>query len=566
MSGEQRSGVLQNRFPTQTPRPPVRSSAYRGLVRHATLTIGDLLDYFRPGAADELPRWPPDAFALALSILRDADAYAMVVSKWPPGRSSPEAGREWASEMRGLGLQWRRMAGAGGAVPERVGDWWQAIVTARAMPIQDVREHGKLWSTLLELVATADEASIRAGIRISDREQWQDAFAASAFDLLVKRQTLSRSIDPSRAVIFPKVHTPQRGITARSLSHHLALHEPRDVVPRWFPFPYGWGTSPSLNVLVLPWPQEVAPSDFRQTEGLLLNMPKTGHGPRSAYGFFTYDRGTAPVTLACVRSALRKAERLVGRIDAIVFPELSLRTGQCEALCRALKVIVIGGEGAAAKDRRSGSNHAVVSMPLRDIRSRQVGTTFRQPKHHRWCMDAQQIQNYGLGAQLDPRREWWEHIAIERRTLHFFEVSEWLNFCVLICEDLARQDPVSELIRAVGPNLVVALLMDGPQLEHRWAAKYATVLAEDPGCSVLTVTSLGMARLSRPPKKPVSHAVALWKDPISGAVEIDISNRDEGAVLCLTREPTRERTADGREDRWASDYIRLNGVHFVPRG
>ena len=99
-------------------------------------------------------------------------------------------------------------------------------------------------------------------------------------------------------------------------------------------------------------------------------------------------------------------------------------------------------------------------------------------------------------------------------------MSEWLNFCVLICEDLARQDPVSELIRAVGPNLVVALLMDGPQLEHRWAAKYATVLAEDPGSSVLTVTSLGMARLSRPPKKPVSRAVALWKDPVSGAVEV----------------------------------------------
>lgn len=417
---------------------------------------------------------------------------------------------------------------------------------------------------LLELVAAADEASVRAGIRTSDRDR-KDAFAAQAFDRLITRQTLGVTIHPSRAVIFPKVHTPQRGITARSLSHHLALHEPRDVIPRWYTLPYGWGASSSLNLLVLPWPEITIPSDFRTTDGLLLNMPETGHGPRSAYGFFTYDPAKTPVALAAVKAAKQAAEERVGRVDAIVFPELALKMNQCKALCRALDVIVIGGEGAPARERASGSNHAVVSMPLRDIPHR-VAATYRQPKHHRWCMDASQIRAYGLGAQLDPEREWWEHIGIERRALHFFEVSEWLNFCVLTCEDLARQDPVSELVRAVGPNLVIALLMDGPQLEHRWAAKYATVLAEDPGCSVLTLTSLGMACMSRPPRKPVSRAVALWKDPFSSAVEIELSERDAGAVLCLTRERTRERTADGREDGWSSDYIRLNGVHMVPRG
>ncbi len=148
-------------------------------MRHASLTVGDLLDYFRPSAADELPRWPPDAFALALTILRDADAYPMVVSKWPPGRASPAGGREWALEMKGVGLRWRRAAGDGGSIPDRVRDWWHAIVAARRMPVHVVREDPKLWSTLLELVATADEASVRAGIRASDREQWQDAFAGA---------------------------------------------------------------------------------------------------------------------------------------------------------------------------------------------------------------------------------------------------------------------------------------------------------------------------------------------------------------------------------------------------
>lgn len=69
---------------------------------------------------------------------------------------------------------------------------------------------------------------------------------------------------------------------------------------------------------------------------------------------------------------------------------------------------------------------------------------------------------------------------------------------MLVCEDLARQDPAADLIRAVGPNLLIALLMDGPQLSGRWPARYASVLAEDPGTSVLTLTSLGMAERSRP--------------------------------------------------------------------
>ena len=62
----------------------------------------------------------------------------------------------------------------------------------------------------------------------------------------------------------------------------------------------------------------------------------------------------------------------------------------------------------------------------------------------------------------------------------------------------AEPEPAAELIRAVGPNLLIALLMDGPQLSNRWPARYAAVLAEDPGTSVLTLTSLGMAERSRP--------------------------------------------------------------------
>ncbi len=50
--------------------------------------------------------------------------------------------------------------------------------------------------------------------------------------------------------------------------------------------------------------------------------------------------------------------------------------------------------------------------------------------------------------------------------------------------------PLRTVIRSVGPNLVIVLLMDGPQLVRRWPGKYATVLSDDPGSAVLTVTSL----------------------------------------------------------------------------
>jgi hypothetical protein len=532
-------------------------------MANGALTIRELVSHLRPNVRpDAVPRWPPDAFALALSILRHADAYSTVVTAWPPGRRGRGAANEWAQRIRHLGVGWRQGAARGRDAPPEVQGWWRTVVERLPRGVSEIRDDRAATEALLQLVAAADEASNRAGI--SNTAVAADEFRDRSLDLLIEQQSLGREIDASRAVIFPKLHTPQRGITARSLTHYLALHEPRDVVPRWYAFPFGLRSASALNLLVLPWPERTVPRDFSETAGLLLNMPGAGVGARGGYGFFTYAPGDRPVTVGRVRDAIRRAKSIVGSIDAVVFPELALGIGQADEICRSLGVLVIGGEGRVARNRNAGMNRAAVSMPLHRIQ-RGLAGSFVQPKHHRWCVDAPQILSYGLGSVLDPSRDWWEHIAIERRELHFFELSEWLTFCVLICEDLARQEPVSELIRAVGPNLVITLLMDGPQLEHRWPAKYATVLAEDPGSSVLTVTSLGMARASRPPGKPESRAMALWKDPLSPAVPIEMPDGCDGVALCLTRERTRERTADGRDDDWGSDYIRLNGVHPVPR-
>jgi hypothetical protein len=62
----------------------------------------------------------------------------------------------------------------------------------------------------------------------------------------------------------------------------------------------------------------------------------------------------------------------------------------------------------------------------------------------------------------------------------------------------------------------------GPQLTSRWAARYASVLADDPGSAVLTLTSFGMAQRSRPHDRDPSRVLALWKDPERGMREIQL--------------------------------------------
>jgi hypothetical protein len=135
---------------------------------------------------------------------------------------------------------------------------------------------------------------------------------------------------------------------------------------------------------------------------------------------------------------------------------------------------------------------------------------------------------------------------------------------VLVCEDLARQDPAADLIRAVGPNILIALLMDGPQLGGRWPARYASVLAEDPGTSVLTLTSLGMAERSRPvvqsgQRASPSRVIGLWRDAAEGEFQIALDPGDDACVLSLERRFRTEYSADGRSDGKTSCYPTFAG-------
>jgi hypothetical protein len=116
----------------------------------------------------------------------------------------------------------------------------------------------------------------------------------------------------------------------------------------------------------------------------------------------------------------------------------------------------------------------------------------------------------------------------------------------LVCEDLAQNDDVADLMRSVGPTLVLTALLDGPQLTSRWSARYASVLADDPGSAVLTLTSMGMAQRSRPHGRDASPVIALWKDASRGVREISLEAGAHGVVLSVCMSRATRRSADGR--------------------
>ena len=105
---------------------------------------------------------------------------------------------------------------------------------------------------------------------------------------------------------------------------------------------------------------------------------------------------------------------------------------------------------------------------------------YRQNKHHRWFLDAGQIEAYNIAGALHPSVRWWEAMEIPERSVHFLELGGGITVAAVVCEDLARLDGVAELLRSVGPTLVMTLLLDGPQLASRWTSRYAGVLADEP--------------------------------------------------------------------------------------
>jgi hypothetical protein len=528
--------------------PPVRVAGRSDAA--AAPSVGSYFDAFAPAPPwDELVAWPPDVFTLTNLVLDHAQAYRFVVDP-PPGRRWP-ALVDWSAEVRRAARAWSDGWGGGGAPPPLVRRLWTTVTRRRDVPLAHVRS-GEAWElaeALLTLHATADEAC--AEVASSGRGAGRASFEGAAWALLQEQGSLSR-LSPARVRIVPKTHFAVRGITIRSLSRYLALcYDPVDVRWRSIAPPSPAGRDEYTLVLV-PWPLSVRARDFRPAPpDVLSNMDL------DRFGFFAF-APDAPVDLELLGSLLASAGGEAGRVDAVVFPEDALDAAEVEAVERTLEehgaTFLIAGVREPPGASGFGRNYLHFGA-----RGAAGWARYEQDKHHRWCLDEGQLRQYHLTRSLDPRRLWWEAIDVRERLLHVIDVGAGVTVAPLVCEDLARLDEVADLIRRIGPSLVVAVLLDGPQLAARWPCRYSSVLADEPGSAVLTLTSLGMAARSRPPGTRRSRVVAHWNTRTDGLHELELAPGAAALLVTASVEGQTLWTADGRCHRDVPG-LRLAGV------
>ena len=292
-------------------------------------------------------------------------------------------------------------------------------------------------------------------------------------------------------------------------------------------------------MVLAPWPLTLSAHAFHSIDVPVDNLDK------GSFGFFEFDPGTS-IDLAMLERLLRSAFREVRHVDTVVFPEGAVDTSEIQAVENVVRDMgatsMFAGVRGRADERGFGRNYVHIG-----VNTGGGWEHYEQSKHHRWTLDAPQIGQYHLTHSLSPTKQWWEAIDLPARAVQVLDLGLGTTIAPLVCEDLARLDEVADALRGIGPSLVVALLLDGPQLARRWPGRYASVLAEEPGSAVLSLTSYGMVARSRPPGSKPSRAVALWHDPTSGPREISLGRGSIGVLLTADVDQDSTWTADGRQ-------------------
>jgi hypothetical protein len=229
------------------------------------LTIGEFIIGILPDLRrnTRMPSWPPDCFGLCLALLRQTGAYAQLLTDWPPGPTRGGALKTWTDKVHKLSQRWRRSWQAGGSFDD-LADEWQIICQSFDVPLGQTREKRTLCEALMTLTAVADEACEGVG---SPRNQAPGEVATLAdvgTGFLTALGTLCLDIDRSRLRVLPRMHTPQNGLTERSLSHYLSLCEASEVTPQWLS--NSFLPSDSMNLLLIPGHSKSASTNFERQQ------------------------------------------------------------------------------------------------------------------------------------------------------------------------------------------------------------------------------------------------------------------------------------------------------------
>lgn len=490
---------------------------------------------------DDLLEWVPDVFAFTETVLQRSEAYRFAVSP-PAGRQWPPLALPgWPEAVADAAENWCAwVVDPSRALPPLVAKAWRVVDDAATTALEDLGS-GCAWrlcEALLTLHAVADEACAGMGVMVATAAG-DPRHRARARELLARTGSLAR-IPHHRLRVLPKVRTPTGGISFRSLSRYVCLRDAAvDVNWQWAPVGRAGTSGESRNILLLPWPLRIQAGDFKPLPGSVRRVEE------EPFGFFAFEPAEE-LDLGLVERVLMAATEADGGVDIVVLPESAVPETAIEELQAVLqrhgvKVLVAGVRQARAGSGELSSNwvHLGVSLGGR-------WWHYRQDKHHRWFLDRRQINQYGLGEALHPDVRWWEAMAVPRRSVQFVELDSGITLVAVVCEDLARMDEVADLLRAVGPTLITTILLDGPQLATRWTARYASILADDPGSAVMTLTAYGFVQRSRPGGRPPPPVVMLWKDTRRGVREVHLDEGAEGVLVTVALDQARRRAADGR--------------------
>jgi hypothetical protein len=525
------------------------------------MTVNDLLSWLVDGEFDfGALTWPADVFGVAGALLRRSGAYVSLVHDWPPREFSDLS--EWVARCEDEARAWRASINLAQPTPlERLPS--KVAPAAIRRRLERVRDHGgslladvpandELVSCLLQLLLVADttfSGCFREGLL-------EDHLSREAGKLLAIRHRLNSSAIPaSRLVVLPKYSTPPVGMFPRSLSSNLSFCDGAEAkvkfytwhLPEYWPEPNAenerkeaieTARDDALQLLVVPFPYRVDDEQFSK-----IPPPRPRHLLPSHFDYFRF----TPADLhgnwtdvdreefaAWVADLVAVAERTVTvrgerrKVWGVVFPETAFGLLTADSVAGALtKGFLLAGVGAPGGAGEWDVNSAHVKKLGRFV------PDFHQRKSHRWKLDCGQINRYGLTSRFyDSCRdtEFWEAIDVRGRELNFIDLAGKFTFSIAICEDLARQEPGGDFLRAVAPHLLIALLNDGPQLPLRWSARYALAYADDPGTAVLTLTSLGMSRKSGC-KESEYCQIGLWRDGRSGDLPIRLESGAHAVAL-----------------------------------
>ena len=546
-----------------------------------------------------VPDFPPDLFAAVGYLLENAGAYQYgafpdeKTGLWGPSvfRISPDEHAECVA----VGRNWTEKAFE---TPHLVTKLWKELGADASAPVfSEHRVNAKplrWWPIAMKLLIIADEACCDVGFGyseelpmatlptwISDLAQFgtEDTLRALVakttsghITYYPQSPTICICADSDVACVQPKSRTPTVGCTLRTFTHNLSLLPPRGLVKG------SWQRPPealthddkaALNLLLVPYPYSISAELFRPETcdvgagvdpwgwfGLHQDW-LNGGADLSKGSAATESKKRRKALVTFVHDLIEGAKKDVGKLHGIVFPEYALDWKSYEALVVMIRqnfpdieFLVAGSSNNCRSEFGNVALSTVFTRPDSRVAKNSVAITTSRAKHHRWRLNEGQISTYALASALDPRMIWWEKTLLPKREIYVNVFRTGSTFATMICEDLARVDPAHAVLRSVAPSLVFVLLMDGPQLPDRWSSRYATVLAEDPGSSVLTLTSMALLRrANREGRYGSSRSVALWKQDNGGPVTIELPDGHHGIVLTLSGYRSKEITLDGRPNK-----------------